>query len=271
MWKGFFGLWKASYAIGVGGVKAGVCSGASPMRRGITHDMLGVMRRWVIAGGLMASAALLTGCGMAGLGGPTEEDKVSYEVTEKVTKLEVHNGSGDTQITETGGSSVKVDETLQWRGSRPRTEHRVEGDTLVLTYDCSSRFGSCGVNYKIEIPKGLEVVAEAGSGDLTLRALSGPLTVNSGSGEVEGADLTGRKVVAELGSGDIELEFAAAPESAEVETGSGNATLRVPDEGYAIRTDVGSGETDITVRQDPNAPRSIRMSAGSGNISVLPR
>src|SRR5690606_11419241 len=79
---------------------------------------IGPMKRIAIAGGLLASAALLTsgltGCGLTSAAGPAEQDKASYEVTEKVTRLEVRNGSGDTLITETGGGSVKVDETLHW-------------------------------------------------------------------------------------------------------------------------------------------------------------
>ncbi|MFC5816748.1 DUF4097 family beta strand repeat-containing protein [Nonomuraea harbinensis] len=234
------------------------------------------MKRLVIAGGLLASAALLTGgltgCGLTGIAGPTEQDSVSYEVAEKVTKLEVRNGSGDTEITETDRGTVKVDETIQWRGEKPTTEHTVNGDTLVIKYDCPRLVaGNCGVNYKIEVPKGLQVTTEAGSGDITLRALSGPLTVSSGSGTVDASGLTGKTVVAELGSGDIELEYAAAPDSAEVETGSGSVILRVPDEGYDVSADVGSGDTTVSVRDERNAPRKIKVSAGSGDVSVLPQ
>ncbi|MFG1943598.1 DUF4097 family beta strand repeat-containing protein [Nonomuraea sp. NPDC048826] len=229
------------------------------------------MKRIALAGGLLASAALLTGCGLGGLTGPGEQDKVSYEVTEKVTKLEVRNGSGDTLITETWGGAVKVDETLHWRGDKPKTEHTVNGDTLLITYECARAWGDCGVNYKIEIPKGLEVVAKAGSGDVTLRSLSGPLVVTSGSGTVDATGLTGKTVTAEMGSGDLKLEYAAAPDDAQLETGSGSVVLRLPDEGYDVDAEVGSGEATVSVRDDQNAPRKVKVSAGSGDVSVQPR
>ncbi|MGI5270003.1 DUF4097 family beta strand repeat-containing protein [Nonomuraea sp. CA-218870] len=229
------------------------------------------MNRIAIAGGLLASAALLTGCGLDSLAGPSEQDTVSYEVTEKVTKLEVRNGSGDTLITETGGGSVKVDETLRWRGEKPRTEHTVNGDTLLITFECPRTWSDCGVDYEIEIPKGLQVKAETGSGDVTLRSLSGPLAFNAGSGAVDAAGLTSKTVAGEVGSGDIELEYAAAPDGVRLETGSGGITLRLPDEGYDVRTEVGSGDTTVSVRDDRGAPRKIVISAGSGDVSVLPR
>lgn len=233
------------------------------------------MKRIAIAGGLLTSAALLTsgltGCGLTSAAGPAEQDKASYEVTEKVTRLEVRNGSGDTLITETGGGSVKVDETLHWRGNRPETEHTVDGDTLLITYRCPPRPGSCSVNYKIQIPEGLEVKAEAGSGDITLRSLSGPLTVSSGSGSLDGSGLTGKTVLAEAGSGDVELEYETAPERAEAEAGSGDVTLRVPDGSYDVAAEAGSGDTTVSVRADRNAPHKIKVSAGSGDVSVLPK
>jgi hypothetical protein len=227
------------------------------------------MKTIAIAGGLLASAALLSGCGLAGLGGPSNQDTVSYEVTDKVAKLRVESGAGDAVITETGGSAIRVVETLQWRGDKPNAEHSVDGDTLFLRYDCAEGWGGCSVNYKIEIPKGLQVDADAGSGDITLRSLTGPLDVTAGSGDVDASGLAGKKVVAEAGSGNIELKYTTAPDSAELKAGSGDVTLHVPDGSYDVKTEVGSGDTNVAVDKDPNSPRKLSLTTGSGNVSVM--
>jgi hypothetical protein len=227
------------------------------------------MKTIAIAGGLLASAALLSGCGLAGLGGPANQDTVSYEVTDKVTRLHVKSGSGDTVITETDGNAIRVVETLQWRDSKPDAQHSVDGDTLFIRYDCAQSWGNCSVNYKIEIPKGLQVDADAGSGDITLRSLTGPLNLTAGSGDVDASGLAGKKVVAEAGSGNIELKYTAAPDSAELEAGSGDVTLHVPGGAYDVKTDVGSGEENVAVDKDPNSPRKLRLTVGSGDVNVL--
>ncbi|MEV5558639.1 DUF4097 family beta strand repeat-containing protein [Nonomuraea wenchangensis] len=227
------------------------------------------MRTIAIAGGLLAGAALLTGCGLDAVAGPTNKDTVSYEVTDRVTELRLDGASGDAVITETDGTAVRVTETLRWRGdSKPKPEHKVEGGALALSYTCPSSLGSCGVDYRIEVPKGLAVDLDSGSGDITLRGLSGNVRVHVGSGDVDAADLTGKNVVADSGSGNVELKYATAPVSAQLKAGSGDVTLFVPDGAYDVTTDVGSGDATVSVKKDRSSPNKISIRTGSGDISV---
>ncbi|MEV0620880.1 DUF4097 family beta strand repeat-containing protein [Nonomuraea sp. NPDC050404] len=229
------------------------------------------MKTIAISGGLLASALLLTGCGLDSMTGPGNEDTVSYEVSEKVTALRLETGSGDTVITETDGAAVRVVETLHWRGdNKPKPEHPVRNQTLSLAYECQSDWGSCSVNYKIEVPKGLAVDVDSGSGDLTLRDLSGSLNVQMGSGDVDSAGLAGKKVSVYAGSGNVELKYVSAPEDARVETGSGDITLRVPDDGYVVKPDTDSGDVSVKIKTDNAAPRKISLTAGSGDVAVTP-
>ncbi|MBB6554377.1 DUF4097 family beta strand repeat-containing protein [Nonomuraea rubra] len=231
------------------------------------------MKTIALAAGLLASAALLTGCGLADLAQPGTSESASYQVTEKVTKLQLRSNSGDAVITETGGTAVRVVETLHWRGegSKPKPEHKVEGETLLMSYTCPSDWGGgCSVDYKIEIPKGLSVDLETGSGNLTLRNLTGPIDVNAGSGDVDAAGLAGKQVFAETGSGNLELKYVTAPDSAELEAGSGDITLSVPDGAYDVKSEVGSGDTAVTVKNDTSSAHKISLTAGSGNITVKP-
>lgn len=227
------------------------------------------MNRFVIAGGLLASAALLTGCGLSSLVGPTNQDTATYEVTDKVTALRVEPGSGDAVITEYDGTAVRVTETLHWRTAKPEAEHVVEGGAVRLSYTCHDSV-SCSVDYKVQVPKGLTVDVDSGSGDVTLRSLTGPAKLVLGSGDVTGTGLTGKRLTAELGSGNLDLTYAAAPDEARLQAGSGDIVLRVPDGSYAVRTDMGSGDETVSVKRDGAAPHKMTITSGSGDVKVLP-
>ncbi|MEV0382290.1 DUF4097 family beta strand repeat-containing protein [Nonomuraea sp. NPDC050643] len=227
------------------------------------------MKTIAIAGGLLASAVLLSGCGLASIAGPSSEDTASYEVTDKVTKLLVKSQAGEAVITETGGSAVRVVETLRWRGDeKPTPEHSVEGGVLLVTYDCASSWGSCSVDYKIEIPKGLSVDLDSGSGNITLRGLTGQIDATVGSGDLDASGLAGKEVYAEAGSGNIELTYTTAPASAQLKAGSGDIELNVPDGAYNVVTDVGSGDANVSVKSDGSSPNKISLTAGSGDITL---
>ncbi|MFC4115719.1 DUF4097 family beta strand repeat-containing protein [Nonomuraea zeae] len=229
------------------------------------------MKTMMVAGGLLASALLLTGCGLASIGGPDNQDTVSYQVTDKVAKLQFKGNAGDAVITETDGAAIKVVETLRWRGDdKPVPEHKVEGDALFVTYDCPSSWGSCGVDYKIEIPKGLPVDLDSGSGNITLRSLTGPIDVRVGSGDLDATGLAGKKVFAEAGSGNIAMKYTTVPEGVELKVGSGDIALNVPDGAYDVKTEVGSGDVAVSVKTDKSSPSKISLTSGSGDISVLP-
>ncbi|MBB4936889.1 hypothetical protein FHR32_001194 [Streptosporangium album] len=228
------------------------------------------MKTIVMAGGLLVSAALLTGCGLTSIGGSANRDTVTYQVTDKVAKLSLKSGSGDADITETGGNAVRVVEMLRWNDEKPETEHKVDGDLLSMSYDCPAKWDNCGVDYKIEIPKGLQVDLDGGSGDITLTSLTGPIGVSVGSGNVKGTGLAGEQVSVETRSGDAELKYTAVPGGVDMKTGSGNATLHVPDGPYEVRTKAGSGEIQVSVKNVVSSPHKVTMTTGSGDINVLP-
>ncbi|MEU1728077.1 DUF4097 family beta strand repeat-containing protein [Actinomadura sp. ATCC 39365] len=227
------------------------------------------MKTIAVAGGLLAAALVLTGCRIESIGGATNQDTVSYQVTDKVSKLQVRSDAGDTVITETDGTAVRVIETLRWRGDdKPKPQHKVEGQALLVTYDCPSAWANCSVDYKIEVPRGLAVDLDSDSGDITLRALSGQLDARLDSGDLEGSGMTGKKVFVKADSGNIELKYATALDSAELEAGSGDVVLKVPTGSYDVKTDVDSGDASVSIKSDPSSPRKISLTAGSGNVTL---
>ncbi len=214
------------------------------------------------AGAVLGLTLALTGCGAAF--GLNERAEQSYDVTDKVTTLEIGTGSGEVVIAGSDRSGVHVKESLRWSGDRPADGHRVDGDTLKLEYDCNT----CSIDYRVDIPRGLAVHVETGSGSITLRDLAGRVTASTGSGDIDTRGLAGAEVSADTGSGEVRLRFAEAPRQVSVETGSGDAEVRVPDGTYRVTAETGSGERSVEVAHDRAASRTIVVKAGSGDVAV---
>lgn len=224
------------------------------------------MRRKNIAfaAAVLGSALALTACDV-NVGFAEDQDSLSYDVPGKIALLETHTGSGEIVVNESGRPGVHVTETLHWRGDKPKDGHSVAGDTLVLKYDCDN----CSVDYRVEVPRGLDVKVDSGSGTITLRSLSGPVKASTGSGDIDASGLTGKRVDVDTGSGDIKVKFAAVPDQVDAETGSGNGTVWLPAGTYNVTAETGSGERKIDVVQDPSAPRTVVIKTGSGDAKVL--
>ncbi|MEU7897523.1 DUF4097 family beta strand repeat-containing protein [Nonomuraea sp. NPDC049152] len=218
---------------------------------------------------LVVGATALTGCGLVGMGRAADEKTETYVVSDKVAGLDVMSGAGDVVVSETERTGIKVTEKRHWRDREPETSHEVKADTLELTYSCATG-DSCWVDYTIEVPKGLRIKADTGSGDLTMRSLTGEIEAKTGSGEMDADGLGGKRVVAETGSGGIELKFARPPDSIEAEAGSGDATLYLPQGPYDVTTEVGSGDAEVKVTDDSGAPHKVSVRTGSGDIKILP-
>ncbi|GAA2854212.1 hypothetical protein GCM10010517_12240 [Streptosporangium fragile] len=221
----------------------------------------------LVAGALLSSVFALSGCQFGLDFRDQNQDVVSYDVTDKVTALEVESGSGDIVINESDRSGIHVTETVHWRGKRPATEHNVDGGRLTLRYACDDP--SCSVDYKVEVPRGLTAKLDTGSGTITLRGLSGKVDAVSGSGDVDAGDLRARRFVADTGSGEIEARFRGTPDHVEIESGSGDATAYLPKGSYDVTAETGSGDRTIEVTDDPSAPRKVTVKTGSGNVGVL--
>ncbi|WP_336209233.1 DUF4097 family beta strand repeat-containing protein [Nonomuraea sp. LPB2021202275-12-8] len=227
------------------------------------------MRTSGVIAGSLALAALLAGCGIAG---PLQEDTASYDVTEKVTALQVETDAGDIEVIESDRQGIHVTERITWRKNKPVTSHGTRGGTLTLAFTCPGGWmgdAGCDVGYQVEIPRGLRVKAVSDSGKVTLQDLSGDVEANSDSGTIEAEGLTGKQVATKTDSGDITLTFTAQPGKVETKTDSGTSVVRVPQGPYKVALTTDSGNKKIDTVHDPAAPRSITMSSDSGDVEVL--
>ncbi|HZZ39552.1 MAG TPA: DUF4097 family beta strand repeat-containing protein [Acidobacteriaceae bacterium] len=116
------------------------------------------------------------------------------------------------------------------------------------------------IDYDITAPKGTQLEASSGSGDLRLQDLGGPVKANTGSGSVDVSGFTGR-VDLETGSGDIRAGLQSAND-VKATTGSGGIHLQGAD--GALFAETGSG--DIEIGGHPNA--AWKIETGSGSVTL---
>ncbi|WP_245647033.1 DUF4097 family beta strand repeat-containing protein [Microtetraspora niveoalba] len=232
--------------------------------------MIFLVKMMAITGGLLIAATFVTGCGLQNFGRAANHETLGYEVKDKVARVVLVGHAGDIEIGEADADVVEVEETLRWSSRKPVAEHKVEGDALVLTYECPHAMDNCSVGYVVTVPKGLRVEVETGSGDVRLKALSGPIKAKVGSGDLDGDGMTGSELRLEAGSGDATLKYASAPDNVDVVAGSGDAKIMLPDGPYNVNADTNSGDTTVSVATDPKSPHKVVIRTGSGDVSLLP-
>ncbi|MBB3725963.1 DUF4097 family beta strand repeat-containing protein [Nonomuraea dietziae] len=229
-------------------------------------------QRTAVTAGLLGLVAVLAGCGT---GGSLDEEVVSYDVTDKVAALHVEADSGTVEVVQSDRRGIRVTERRTWLKNKPESSHKVQGDTLELTFACPTTWGwaaigtSCDVSYQVEVPEGLRVKVGSDSGGLTLKNLSGEVEATTDSGAIEAAGLTGRRVVTRTDSGDMNLAFAGRPDQVTTTTDSGRTVIHVPRGPYNIVAQTDSGTKDIKAASAPSAPRSIELSSDSGDLEVV--
>jgi hypothetical protein len=192
-----------------------------------------------------------------------------------VERLRIEPGSGDVTVVGERRDDVRVEMRIHrnaWRDDHlPTVELR--RDLLRLDGDCSlwlfAGSGECGTSFTVRVPSSTAVqVLDGGAGDVRLNALSGPLAIATGSGDVEIDGHRGAVVTATAGSGDVELRMLRAPRSVRLQTGSGDVGVVVPDVPYRIAVDTGSGDEDVQAIDDPRAERAIAVRTGSGDVEI---
>jgi hypothetical protein len=221
----------------------------------------------------------------------TETVRTTYRGAQSV---QLDTGPGDVSIIQGArGAPIAVTARITRSFSSPERIDRVEGDVLRLASNCRSWLnGACGVDYDVTVPPGTRVIANVGSGDVTIAGLrtrsllvvhggSGDLDVRDvsapavdlrvGSGNIEGDLRRSSQVTVQTGSGDLALELAGTPDRVRASTGSGSIELAVPRApSYRIDTDTGSGDVtvDDALAHDDRSPRLLSVSTGSGDVDL---
>ncbi len=164
----------------------------------------------------------------------------------------VHTGGGFFS----GGSSASAEDRVKRVVANPPLN--VAGNIISLGHNFNEN--NISIDYDITAPRGTDLRAGSGSGDVRVTDLGGPVELKTGSGNVEAAGLSDR-VSLETGSGEIKASMLSARD-VKAQTGSGNITLANVQSGLWAHT--GSG--DVKVSGKPLAP--WKLETGSGSVTA---
>lgn len=236
---------------------------------------------------LFGAAVILAGLA-SGCIGPAARG--TFDRTLTVTgpvRLYLTNGSGSARINAGPPGQVRIQARFRvraWLGGNARQRAaeisenppiRQEGSLIRVGFERHSASGF-SADYTIEVPRETEVRSVAGSGNLTIAGLTGPVNATTGSGDVTVNQIEG-DVHTTAGSGDIRMEnikglaevtagsgdvvLASVGGRVRVTTGSGDITLTSPGNAATLRN--GSGDIRVT-----GAAADLRVRSGSGTLAV---
>jgi len=215
-------------------------------------------------------------------------------------------GSADVQVTQAAGSTLRLAGRASYSLVRSTVTWRTTPSGVIVSPRCRLFLGICSFSFRAVLPAGKRTVLSDGSGNLTLRGLTGPVIAGSGSGDVQanvltgtvnlqtgsgnitGGALSGPKVTLKAGSGDIafdslgsldvvvtdgsgniDLTFSQAPTRVKVSNSSGNVNVVLPrGVRYQVNATTNSGNRTVSVLQTSAPGHVITVTDGSGNVSV---
>jgi hypothetical protein len=218
---------------------------------------------------VVASVALFPTAALAADGTFDKTLQVSGSVV-----LSVSTGSGYVHVSPGSGSEVHIVGHVHangW-GFGASADDRVKQVVANPPIDQSGNIITIGrhrdwmqnisIDYDITAPRGTQLEAGSGSGDLRLQDLGGPLKANTGSGTIEASGFSGR-VQLETGSGDVRAELQAAND-VKATTGSGSIHLQGVE--GTLFAETGSG--DIEIGGHPSSNWKIETGSGSVTLGV---
>jgi hypothetical protein len=118
------------------------------------------------------------------------------------------------------------------------------------------------IDYDVTAPKGTQLEASSGSGDLRLQDLGGPLKANTGSGSIEAGGFSGR-VMLQTGSGDIRAGLQSAND---VKATTGSGSIHLQGVSGALFAETGSG--DVEIGGNPSSDWKVETGSGSVTLNV---
>lgn len=191
-------------------------------------------------------------------------------------RLELDNLSGDVEVTGVGGDDVKIVATKLVRSPNEATARTAldamhievterPGLVSVSARPTRGRSGGAEVNYVITVPAGTSLSLKSVSGDVTVSKVSGDVQLNSLSGDVVVKDAKPRIVTVESVSGDVSLEQVSG-ERVNVNVISGDVVLSGPLASTG-RYDLRSHSGDVQVILEGNPGFELEAGSFSGDVS----
>jgi hypothetical protein len=177
--------------------------------------------------------------------------------------VSLSTSAADMQVTQAARSTLWLTGKARYSLVRSTVTWHATPSGVIVSPRCHFFVGDCSFSFHVVLPAGRRAVLSDGSGNLTLRGLTGPVSVGSGSGDVQ-ANLLSGTVSLQTGSGNITGSALAGPKVT-LKAGSGNIAIDSLPSLDVVVTD-GSGNIDLTFSK---VPTRVRVSDSSGNVSVV--
>ncbi len=187
-------------------------------------------------------------------------------------RLEVELGEVDLQIRSSAGSEAHV--VLRVDGDAVDAEEliadmgfRVEqyDGVLRIHQDSGDEWGGwddayddLDVSLEVTVPRGFDVTARTGDGDVAVASFEGSVEIQTGDGDIA-IEEAGSHVRLQTGDGDVAI--ARATGEVRIQTGDGDVAVGRVADGLEVRT----GDGDIHIEE---LSGELRASTGDGDIQV---
>ena len=196
---------------------------------------------------------------------PNREDN-TYHLTEKVSHLVLTGHAGGIEVV-AGDGPVEVHERLQYDDTKPTTSHRVDGDTLRLAAEDACR--RCTVHYTIRVPAATSVDVTTEAGAITIRDITGDLSLKTDAGAIRGTGLGSAHTTAKTEAGALALAYTSVPTDVDGRSDAGAVDIKVPGgTTYAVDATTDAGHRTVDVQTSDAATHKIKAHTNAGAITV---
>jgi hypothetical protein len=207
-----------------------------------------------------------------------------------VTAVQVDSPGGSVSISQGPGSHVTMTSTASWLVRKPVVRQTWHGRTLLVSASCPrlDPFEDCQVLLVVQVPAGIPVQVDVGSGSFAAQGLTGPLHLKATtgsltftdvrgpvwasvtSGSVTGQGLRSSRLHASARSGSLALDFDSPPQLLTLKVSSGSVSATVP-RGTRYRVSLRGGPGFRHVQPglaDGTSAQVIRATVGTGSLDI---
>lgn len=200
-----------------------------------------------------------------------ERRVATYAVNGALTRVELHLSSGSAEVSDAGGSSVRVRRTDEVAFGRRAVETRsIRGGVLRISSRCPTVVvGECSSSYRVGVPENVPVVVATGDGDVRIASFRGSADVTTGDGDVRVDGFCGFALAVKTGGGDVRANASCSPQTLDLRSSGGDVEATVPSGNYHVDADTNGGRREVTgLQSSPSAPFEIRALSDSGDVTV---
>ncbi|HEU5024004.1 MAG TPA: DUF4097 family beta strand repeat-containing protein [Spirillospora sp.] len=184
-----------------------------------------------------------------------------------VGRVDLDLSTGDIVVVPGPPGRLDVQRKIKWSGSRPVFTERFAGEVFQAGDRCPHG-AECSITYTVTVPASAGVTARTRAGDVTVRNVSGALSLTTTAGDVTGSGLAG-PVTARTRAGNVSLGFGRAPAQAGAWTEAGQVTVTVPrGQDYLVQATAAEGGTSVQVPQSPSAAHRIVAHSSAGDVRI---